>query len=179
MNEWPSLEYSLKNGQTKEVRHLILVPLNSSAETELVQLTNGVESIRAAGTKFEMRAQADTLAQTWVNDEGFRRPNKGSLVYEPLEPTVALALKLGYTSILVNLQTVTLTTWPGMKAKNGGHYVYAIDRTKLHAEPMPAIQPAVPKDPKEAMAFLLEYNRALESTFGPREAFALGPPRLF
>ena len=125
-----------------------------------------------------MGQKADALARLWITDEGFRRP-KEKFAWEPLERTVALAVKMGFTIVYdpsyakvdpprsSNLTgEVPLSTWPGMTAKNGGGYLYGLDQTTLHARP--TLPPnhelnVVPSDSKEVPAYLIKLNAFLKS----------------
>src|SRR5713101_1378488 len=148
---------TLKNSGKNEVRHLLIIFANGSAETQLVQFTNGVESIIATGTEYETKLQADTLAQVWNEDEKFECLPQGTFAFEPLERTVPLAMKLGFTLVYDErfktkdwpnpnfTGAVPLSKWPGLTAKNGGGYNYALDQMRLYAQPTlpPSSEPLI------------------------------------
>ena len=134
--EKPWLYMTLVKG--RKARHLLILFLNGSAATELVLMEDGVESSLALGTEYEAKAQADAIAQIWIEDEQFTRIGNGKFAWEPLGPTIALAQKLGFVSVYdgrFRTQTwpnpnftgeVPLSSWPDMTPKNGGQYVYAL-----------------------------------------------------
>jgi hypothetical protein len=185
--EKPILHATLTNAPGTEVRHLLIYFVNGARETRLVQLSNGLETPIATGTQYEMSQKADAVARLWITNEGFKRP-KENFVFEPLERTVALAMKMGFTIVYdpsyakidpprsFNLTgAVPLNSWPGMTPKNGGGYVYAFDQMRLYARP--TLPPnhelnVVPSDPKEVPAYLAKVSAFLE-TVGPFREFIL------
>lgn len=179
---------TLQKSDKKEVRHLLIVFVNGSSETQLVQFADGVESTIATGTEYETKLQADTLAQAWSAAEGFERLSQGKFAFELLERTVALAIRLGFSVIYderfkrTNLPNpnfigaVSLSKWPGMTAKNGGGYIYALDQMRLYAQPTlpPSLTPLIaPTDGKTFAAFVLKQKAALDAV-GPFAEFVLG-----
>lgn len=166
----PRLEASLVRTAHKEVRHLVIDYVDGARETKLVQLSDGVETPIATGTEYEMRQNAEALVRRWVTDEGFKRQ---SPAFESLAGVVALATKLGFTTVydasvqgLPNLTgEVPLGSWPGMTPKNGGGYVYALDHSYLLAQPtLPVGQGfgVPPSDPKELALFAKKASERLE-----------------
>jgi hypothetical protein len=182
--ERPWLYATLTKG--KEVRHLLILFLNGSAATELVQLSDGFDSSIATGTEYEMKEKADSIVQLWVTQDNFARPREG-FAFESLARTIALAMKMGYTTVYdrsyakmdrppFNLTgAVSLSTWPGMSPKNGGGYEYALDQMRLHARPTlpPSPEPLIaPSGGKEFAAFVLKHKAILD-TVGPFAEFIL------
>ena len=184
----PWLYLTLRNNVKHEVRHLLIIFINGSSETQLIQLTNGVESLLLTGTEYETKLLADTLTQAWIEDEEFEHLPKKGFAFEPLRETVALATRLGYTTVYDSrLKSTTwpkpnftgevpLSSWPGLTAKNGGRYLYAVDQMRLHARPSlpPGSEPLIaPTDGKEFAAFLLKHKAVLDA-IGPCAEFLLG-----
>lgn len=181
----PWLYATLTKGQ--DARHLLIFFLNGSAETELIQVNAGVQSSIAIGTEYEMKQQAEAIAQVWMEDEKFTRLADDKFAFEPLDRTIALAIKMGFKSVYDRhfikkewpnpnfTGEVPLSSWPGMTAKNGGGYLYALDQMRLHARPtLPESQePLVaPSDGKEFAAFILKHKAILD-TVGPFVEFVL------
>ncbi len=181
------LHATLTKASDNQVRHLLIDLIDGARETQLVQLCAGVETPLATGTQYEMGQKADELAQLWATNEGFKRPPEGKLVFEPLERTVALAMKMGFTILYdtrykrtdrppFNLTgAVPLRTWPGMTPQNGGAYAYAFDLMRLHA--WPTLPPShelyvAPSDPKELATYLVKVGTYLK-TVGPAVEFVL------
>ena len=180
----PTLYASLIKAPENEVRHLLIYPVDAPREMKLVQLSGAAETPLATGTEYEMRQKANALVQLWAA-EGFKQQDK---VFETLERTVALAMRLGFRIVwdprfqkmdrppLNPTGAVPLEQWPGMTAKNGGGYVYALDQVQIHARP--TLPPGhnlgvAPSDPKEFAAFMLKATALLE-TVGPFAEFRLG-----
>lgn len=182
--EKPRLYATLENAQ--EVRHLLIFFVNGSSETKLIQIINGVETLVLTGTEFEAKQKADSLAKLWVTEGKFVRPREG-YAYEPLERTIALAKMMGFTIVydprfkkvdrppLNFTGAVSFSSWPGMTAKNGGRYVYALDQMRLYARPtLPSSsEPLIaPSDGKEFAAFMLKHKAILDAV-GPFQEFIL------
>lgn len=183
--EKPWLYITLTKG--RQARHLLILFLNGSADTELVLMENGVASSLARGTEYETKEQAEAIAQIWVEDEQYTRLGPDKLAWEPLAATMALAEKMGFTSVYDGrfvkrtwpnpnfTGEVPLASWPGMTPKNGGEYCYALDHIRLHARP--ALPESVgkivaPSDGKEFAAFALKYKAILDG-IGPAREFVL------
>jgi len=182
--EKPLLYATLANAQ--ETRHLLIFFENGSSETNLIQITNGVETLVFTGTEYEAKQKADALVQLWKTEENFIRSREG-YAYEPLERTIALAKKMGFTIVYdprfkkvdrppLNLTgAVSLSSWLGMMAKNGGGYAYALDQMRLYARPTlpPSSEPLIaPSDGREFAAFMLKQKAVLDAV-GPFQEFIL------
>ncbi|MBT9331494.1 hypothetical protein [Paracidobacterium acidisoli] len=175
------------------MRHLLLESVDGYGVVNLVQLNAGVANQIATGTHYEVSQQADALVQQWVKGEGFESRATDKPAYEPLAATVALALRLGYEIVYDNrfkkldrpplnaTGAVPLSKWPGMTAKNGGGYEYALQGNgTIHAQPMLPLtgKPLVaPAGGPEFVAFVRELV-ALRDAIGPSAEFLLGG-RLF
>jgi hypothetical protein len=183
----PILHATLTKPAGNEVRHLLIYLVDGARETRLDQLSAGSETAIATGTQYEMEQKADALAQLWITNEGFKRQPQDEFVFEPLERTVALAMKMGFTIVFDPSYTkmdrphfnltgaVPLSTWRGMTPKNGGGYAYALDQMRLHARPTlpPNHELNVgPSDPKEFPAYLVKVSAFLK-TVGPFAEFTL------
>jgi hypothetical protein len=127
----------------KDVRHLLIAFMDDSHVTNLVQLSGGSEVQLATGTQYKMGRKADEWACLWETNEGFKRLPAGKPAFESLELTIALAKRMGFTVLRderyktgLNLKgEVSLGKWQGMTPKNGGGYVYALDRLHIRARP--------------------------------------------
>jgi len=161
--------------------------VNGSAETQLVQFTNGIETLVSSGTEYETKLHADVLAQAWTSDEGFSLVKEGH-AFEPLPAVIALARKLGVEVVYDNrfkavkpghplnlTGAVPLKNWSGMAAKNGGSYRYALDGVRLTAQPVLAdsLRGAIaPGDGAAFAKFMLNHMAALKAV-GPTVAFVV------
>jgi hypothetical protein len=178
----PELLATLKNAESGEVRHLVIVYLDGSKSTQLVQFTDGVEAVVDVGTEYEVKQTANARLLEWPAN-GFKSPKTG-YAFEKLEHTVALAKKLGFNHIQddrckdrrwpdPNLTgVVPLSSWPGVNAKNGGSYLYALDHMRIYAQPQlpPGVKLTINfKD----IASLSKVQEAL-ALVGPHCEFALG-----
>ena len=170
------------------MRHLLILFLNGSAATELVQMSDGVESSIATGTEYEMKQRAEAMAQMWIKDEKFTRLASDKFEFESLDRTISLAMKMGFTIVYDQrfkkmewpnpnfTGAMPLSSWPGMAAQNGGSYEYALDQMTLHARPTlpPSPEPLVaPTGGQEFAAFMLKHMAALKNV-GPFADFILG-----
>jgi hypothetical protein len=182
----PQLLASLVRASDGEVRHLLVFFIGGSSETNLVQLVRGIETPLGAGTEHETTQKAAALLQLWTK-EGFIVRPVGEL-YERLEWTIPLALRLGHTVIhdsrfkqldrlpLNATGAVPLAKWSGLTGKNGQAYEYALDGMHLHARPapLPNSKPLVAAaGGKEFAAFMLEYINQ-RNAIGPSLDFLLG-----
>jgi hypothetical protein len=161
--------------------------VDSSRETKLVQMDAGLETNLATGTEYEMGQKAEELAQLWETNLGFKRQPADKPAGEPLEWTVALAKRMGFTFLyddryktleLPRLNVtgaVPLDEWPGMTPQGGGSYEYALGRLQIHARPvLPLNHPLnMPARSGEFAAYALNYSKALAAV-GPIRDFTLG-----
>jgi hypothetical protein len=155
--------------------------VDDSRVTKLSQFTFDSEKAIGTGTEFEMRTQADALAQEWSEKDGFKAHPDDHLVFEPLKNIIALAAIMGFAFVYSKKNfpaTVPLSKWPGMAPKNGGGYEYALDLMRIHARPTPPPHSlgAQPEDPKDDPAFFAKYV-ALLKTVGESDEFILGGDR--
>lgn len=147
MHDYPTLHTLLKDvtkTSPHQVRHLVIVPVDGSKVTVLLQLISGTQTEIATGTEYEMCQKADTVMQEWAG-EGFRFQREREPAYEDLKSAVTLAMLMGYKVVYdptyadvrrMNLMgTVPLAKWPGRSGKNGGGYQYAFTGTTLLASP--------------------------------------------
>lgn len=181
----PRLYATLTDSHEKQVRHLIVFFLDGSRVTKLVQIIDGVETPILTGTEFETREKADSLLVEWSSQEGFRAPRRGYAL-EPLERTIALAQKMGFSTLYDPRARnpkwpnpnftgeVPLSSWPGKTPKNGGGFAYGFDELKIYAQPTPPYNtPLVaPADNKELVAFLVKHKAILD-TVGTYQEFLL------
>lgn len=172
-----------------EVRHLLILFHEGSALTELLQMSGGEESSFLKGSEYESKAQAEAIAQIWIEDEGFKRLPAGEFAFEPLSHAIALAKRMGFSTVYdarfikkswpdPNFTgEVALTSWPGLAAKNGGSYLYGLDQMRLHARPslpMSAKEIAAPEDANEFVSFMLQMKAILDTVGKPAEFILTG-----
>lgn len=174
---------SFVSSETGEVRHLLIEEVNGHAITDLILITGGKEEKLFSGTEFESRQKADELGQAWAKRDGFTCAKQNEPPYEPLAHAVKLAMRLGHDAIydprLVQMDLrkpnrnptglVALKNWPGMQAKNGGTYKYAVTLMEILAEPVPQGYPKLTPGPDFAQQ-LLEVLEAKKSV-GPSQRF--------
>jgi hypothetical protein len=147
MHDYPTLHTMVKDAtkaSPHEVRHLVIVPVDGSRVTALMQLIAGTQTEVATGTEYEMGQRADAVRQQWVG-EGFRFQREREPAYEDLKSAVALAMLMGYKVVydpayadvrrLNPMGRIPLPQWPGRAGKNGGGYLYAFTGTTLLASP--------------------------------------------
>ena len=147
MHDYPTLHTMVKDAKKTsqhQVRHLVVVPVDGSKVTLLMQLISGTQTELATGTQYEMGEKADTVMQQWAG-EGFRFQREREPAYEDLQSAVTLAMLMGYKVVFdpnyVNVRqrnltgAVPLANWPGRSGKNGGGYLYAFTGTTLLASP--------------------------------------------
>jgi hypothetical protein len=147
MNDHPTLHTMIKDmtkNSPHQVRHLIVVPVDGSKVTLLMQLISGTQTEIATGTEYEMGQKADSVMQEWAK-EGFRYQREREPAYEDLKSAVTLAMLMGYKVVYdptyvdvrrMNLTgAVPLAKWPGRYGKNGGGYQYAFTGTTILASP--------------------------------------------
>lgn len=136
----PSLDSTWKNPKTGEVRHLVFVNRNGSAETELIQVSGGKETSYGTRSEFANTAKAVDLGDAWTA-QGFSRVRHPDRAYESLAHVVALAKLLGYDRVVLPSdpipQYIPLDQWNGVIRKPGGvPHEYAIDAGEIVAEPV-------------------------------------------
>lgn len=183
-NHGPTLYATVQKG--KEVRHLLIISVDGSRVTQLIQLIHGVEELIGTGTEFEIKETADGRLKLWAEQEGFQTPRTG-YAFESLESTIAVATKMGFSVIYderfkntvrppFNLTgAVPLAGWPGIEGKNGGTYVYALDQMRLYAHP--TLSPThplslAPSGTSDFAGYLLKVQHELDLV-GPRTEFLL------
>lgn len=129
---------TLERGPEQDVRHLLIEAVDGPARTDLIQLRAGHEKRLATGTEYEMREKAKEVIAEW-SGEGFQSKSLDHPVFEPLQAAVALALKLGNTTIYTDSDNMTgkvaLKTWPGLPSQNGQPCEYAVQSLTLYAQP--------------------------------------------
>jgi hypothetical protein len=128
---------SFSHPNTGEVRHLLLELVNGHVQTDLILFVDGIESKVFSGTEYESRKKADELGSDWANDEGFTWAQEDEPPCERLEHAIKLAMRLGHNKIydFNAIVTVPLKDWPGVQAKNGGSYKYAVMPLGIVAKP--------------------------------------------
>jgi hypothetical protein len=147
MHDYPTLHTMVKDvtkTSPHQVRHLVVVPVDGSKVTVLMQLISGTQTEIATGTEYEMGQKADAVMQEWAG-EGFRFQREREPAYEDLKSAVTLAMLMGYKVVYdptyVDMRRMNLTgavplpKWPGRAGKNGGGYLYAFTGTTLVASP--------------------------------------------
>jgi hypothetical protein len=128
--------YTLDNLLT--VRHLLIEGDDPGAKT-LSKLENGVRTVVATGTHYEMDEKALALVQEWCQKEDFSWRNDDAPVWESLREIVALAKLMGHTSLhdaqRMFEPAVPLDHWQGCRDKRGDDYQYAYTGTMIEAWP--------------------------------------------
>jgi len=173
--------HTLFNGAN--VRHL-LIEGDDPASESLIQLENGVRTVVARGTEYEMREKAKSLTRDWMTKEGFEcTEDGGPPAYEPLQPTIAVATLMGYTKIcdpkckqgMNLLGEVPLASWQGWKDKNGDDYEYGFNGLTIFGRPKVTANHGVNMRPKTD-EFFAALKKAVEirKSLGPDHQFLLG-----
>jgi hypothetical protein len=147
MHDYPTLHTMVKDAtktSPHQVRHLVIVPVDGSKVTVLMQLISGVQTEIGTGTEYEMGQKVDAVMQEWVR-EGFRFQREREAAYEDLKSAVTLAMLMGYKIVYdptyVDMRRMNLTgavplaKWPGRSGNNGGGYQYAFTGMTLLASP--------------------------------------------
>lgn len=138
MEDTVTLLATLVRGSKQEVRHLLIEWVDGPATTQLIQLSAGHEQRLATGTEHEMREKANAVIAEW-SSEGFQLKNSDAPVFEPLQPAIVLALKLGNKTLYTDSVNMTgeaaLNTWRGLAPQNGQPYEYAVQSLRLYAQP--------------------------------------------
>src|ERR1700688_4718745 len=98
--------HSLSKGST--VRHLLIEGDDPGAKT-LSKLENGVRTVIATGTHYEMDEQAMALIQEWCQKEDFKWRSDDAPVWESLGEVVALAKLMGHTSLYDSKHNLPVT----------------------------------------------------------------------
>jgi hypothetical protein len=171
-----------ENPHEKSVRFLLLNSVDGAHNTILSEMTNGIETEMDTGTEYEMNKKAEEIAQLSAAS-GFRIANDERPVFESLKNTVALAIVCGHTSLYDNrfktgtnfTGSVPLSKWPGMTAKNGGDYEYALDGIKILARPTLPPNHGLNMKPQTSKETLEVFMKAakLKQTVGPDAEFVL------
>jgi hypothetical protein len=95
-DQQPTL-YTLHKGSM--VRHLLIEGDDPGAKT-LSRLDNGVRTVVATGTHYEMDQKAMSLIKDWGQSEGFKwRSDDGPPVFESLPEIIALTKLMGHTEL--------------------------------------------------------------------------------
>jgi hypothetical protein len=187
MHDYPTLHTMIKDATRNsphQVRHLIIVPVDGSRVTILMQLISGTETEIATGTEYEMGQKADTVMQEWAK-EGFRYQREREPAYEDLKSTVTLAMLMGYEVVfdpayadmrrLNPMGRIPLPQWPGRSGKNGGGYQYAFTGTTILASPTLPPGHGINMAPStEEFIQTMGKVIALQKTVGPLAELILG-----
>jgi hypothetical protein len=166
------------------VRHLLILGDDPGA-MKLTQITDGLMTVLAAGTKYEMDQQAMSLVQSWGKDEGFQyRNHSDPPVFESLNAIRVLLLEMGYTQVydpkcksLRNMiGSVPLAQWLGWIDKLGSPYEYGFTGTTVYGQPKITEKHGVNFRPETNQQFLEEMKKAvaIRKSLGPEQDFILG-----
>ena len=187
MTRNPRLLMSFVKASDGEVRHLVQDIIDGSAKTEVFSFIRGVETLLGKGTEYETGQRANLAMLDWI-DEGFKQTDSEK-AFEPLAYTVALAKRLGHTTVYDNrfkqmnrlplnaTGEVSLDQWPGLPGQNGGSYVYALSHLTIYAVAKPAQPITLPKG-MSGFGFA-KTLLALKDTYGSPEEFLLGGQPVF
>jgi hypothetical protein len=181
VNSHPRL-HTLSRGA--KVRHL-LIDGDDPAAKSLIQLENGVRTVVATGTEYEMGEKAKSMIRRWTKTEGFkRREDGGPPVFESLQPTMTLVTLMGYTKIYDPKQKkgrnllgeVPLAQWPGWRDKNGADYEYGFTGTTIYGQPKVTAKHGLNMTPKtdEELFAALKKAIAIRKSLGPENTFIIG-----
>src|SRR6266702_2691919 len=86
--------------ERSRVRHL-LIEGSDPGEMSLCQLVDGVRTVVATGTQYEMDKKAHSVMQEWMGQEGFEYKKQGDPpVFEPLKHAITLAMLMGHTKVV-------------------------------------------------------------------------------
>ena len=182
MSNRPFIEYTLVKDRPrkKEVRHLLIHPVDAPSVVNLSQLIAGVETPIATGTEYEMRQKANAVMRQW-KEQGFELERDP--VFAPLRHTIALARSMGYTFVydprdgMRNLlDKVPLAEWTGITPKIGGGYEYAFEGTTMTARPTLPPNHGLNMSPKttDEMVQVMKAATELQNQVGPTVTFVLG-----
>lgn len=175
LDQQPSL-YSLHKGST--VRHLLVEGNDPGAKT-LSRLDNGVRTVVATGTHYEMDQKAMALIQEWCENEGFKwRSDDGAPVWESLQGVVALAKLMGHTNLYEATHifgtAVPLDRWQGCRDKNGDDYQYGYTGTMIEALPRVTAKHGINMSPSNEELFaMLSKSIEIRKALGPNRRFML------
>jgi hypothetical protein len=181
MRNVPTL-FTLFQGST--VRHL-LIEGNDPGVMNLSQLVDGVRTVVATGTSYEMNKKADFIVEEWMKKESFKYKKHGDPpVFESLKDAVTLALLMGHTGVfdpksakgLNNpLGQVPLASWQGWQDKSGSDYEYGFTGTTLYGQPKVTAKHGVNLTPKDNAEWIANVNKALQirKALGPEHEFLL------
>ena len=164
------------------MRHLLIEGSDAGA-ISLCQLVNGVHTIVATGTQYEMDKKAQSMMAEWAQ-EGFKYKRDGDPpIFEPLKDAVALAILMGYTKVVDPkhkqqsnfLGQVPLASWQGWKDKSGTDYEYGFTGATLYGQPKVTTKHGVNMTPKDNAEFLASLKKVIEirKALGPEHEFLL------
>jgi len=175
LRKHPTL-YTLNKGWT--VRHLLIEGDDPGAKT-LSKLENGIRTVVATGTHYEMDQKAMSLIQEWCQKEDFKWKDDDAPVWESRREIIALAKLMGHTSLYdaryITAQAVPLDRWQGCRDKNGDDYQYAYNLTTIEAWPKVTAKHGINMKPATKEEFLREMQKAIEirKDLGPEQKFML------
>ncbi len=173
--------FTLSEGS--RVRHL-LIEGNDPGAMSLCQLVDGVRTVVATGTQYEMDKKAQSIMREWTGQDGFKyKKREDPPVFEPLKHVIALALLMGYTKVIDPkckqgpnlLGEVPLASWQGWKDKSGTDYEYGYTGSTLYGQPKVTAKHGVNMTPKDNTELFASMKKALEirKALGPDDEFLL------
>lgn len=141
MHDYPTLHTMVKDAtktSPHEVRHLVVVPVDGSEVTVLMQLVSGTQTEIATGTEYEMGQKADAVMQGWAG-EGFRFQREREPAYEDLKSAVTLAMLMGYKVVYdaayADVRRMNLTGAVSFFRRPRTVAIWAWEEPRVHSEP--------------------------------------------
>ena len=162
------------------MRHLLIEVDDPGAKT-LSRLDNGVRSVIATGTLYEMDERAMSLVEEWGTKEGFKyRGHNDPPAWECLRDIIVLTKIMGHTTLYDATNRpfpvpIPLDHWQGCKDKNGDDYQYGYTGTTIEACPRVTSQHGINMTPATNEELLAEMRKAItiRKALGPERKFIL------
>jgi hypothetical protein len=174
--------YTLSKGST--VRHLLIEGDDPGAKT-LSQLVDGVRTVVAIGTHYEMDQKAISVMQDCMKNEDFEYRKDGDPpVFESRKAIIALTTTMGYTTVydpkckkgLNMLGQAPLAQWQGWVDKLGNDYEYGFTGTTIYVQPKVTANHGLNLTPKDNQEFIATLKKAIEirKSLGPEQELVIG-----
>jgi hypothetical protein len=179
--EEPDLYATLAKRSTGEIVYVLIIP--GENQRTVIQISGGAETLLKAGAEFETREAADAAIRALI-EQGFAKQEPG-YIFDTLQSTLAVALRLGYTHILDSRHAIqsrppinflgktALEDWTGATITDDGSWEYALDYGKINARPK--LQVELPAKQMTGAEFVAAMKPALEKrkALGGEQSFPL------